>query len=87
MRRPPDPRLALLAAALAPGAGHVLIGRAGRGLGFAFFTLLLGWLSTKIAPDDASFLGRHAAGAFVWALSLPDAYRAAALDRRAARHP
>jgi len=80
LRTPPDPRLALLVAAILPGMGHVMIGRAARGLGFAFFTLILGWLSTKFAPPDANFIGRHAGGFFVWALSLPDAYKSARID-------
>lgn len=29
------------------------------------------------APPDRSFIGRHAGGLFVWALSIPDAYRRA----------
>lgn len=79
MQRPPDPRLVLLVAALLPGVGHVMIGRAARGLGFAFFTLLFGWLTAKFAGPDASFIGKHAGGVFVWAMSLPDVYRAARL--------
>jgi hypothetical protein len=82
---PPDPRLVLLVAALLPGMGHVMIGRAARGLGFALFTLVLGWLTAKFAAPDASVIGRHAGGFLVWALSLPDAYRAARLDVERAR--
>ncbi|WP_020188193.1 hypothetical protein [Methylopila sp. 73B] len=77
---PRDPRLVLLVGALLPGFGHVLIGRAARGLGFALFTILLGWLTARFASPDASIIGRHAGGFFVWALSLPDVYRAARLD-------
>lgn len=82
---PPDPRLVLLVAALLPGVGHVMIGRAARGLGFAFFTLIGGWLTAKFAAPDASFIGKHAGGFFVWALSLPDAYRTAAFAQARAR--
>lgn len=78
---PPEPRLVLLVAALLPGVGHVMTGRAARGLGFAIFTLLLGWLSAKFASPDASVIGRHAGGFFVWAMSIPDAYRGAKIDR------
>ncbi|UMY16454.1 hypothetical protein MMB17_17340 [Methylobacterium organophilum] len=78
---PPDPRRVLLVAALLPGMGHVWTGRAARGLGFALFTLVGGWLCAKFASPEASFVGRHAAGFFVWALSLPDAYRCARLDQ------
>jgi hypothetical protein len=82
---PLDPRLVLLVATLLPGVGHVVIGRAARGLGFAFFTLLGFWLTAKFAGPDASFIGRHAAGFFVWATSLPDVYRIARLDRETRR--
>lgn len=82
---PPDPRLVLLVAALLPGVGHVWIGRAARGLGVACFALVGGWLTAKFASPDASIVGRHAGGFFVWALSLVDAYRAARLDERRAR--
>lgn len=78
---PPDPRLVLAAALALPGMGHVLSGRVSRGLGFAAFTLLGAWLTTKFATPDSTAIGRHAAGLFVWALSVPDAYRGA---RRAA---
>jgi hypothetical protein len=75
----PNPHLVLAAALLLPGVGHLLVGQAHRGLGFAFFTLVGAWLTTKFAPADADVIGRHAAGLFVWALSVPDAYRAARL--------
>lgn len=77
--RPPNPYLVLAAAILLPGMGHVLLGQARRGLGFAVFTLLGAWLTTKFASPDVGVVGRHAAGLFVWALSIPDAYRSARL--------
>ena len=71
MRAPqPNPYLVLAAAILLPGMGHVLLGKAQRGLGFAFFTLVGAWLTTKFASPDVDVIGRHAAGVFVWALSL-----------------
>ncbi|ACK51549.1 conserved hypothetical protein [Methylocella silvestris BL2] len=73
-------RLILAVAIVLPGVGHVLAGRPGRGLGFAFFTLVFAWLTTKFAAPDASVLGRYAGGFFVWALSVTDAYRIARLD-------
>lgn len=85
---PRDPRAVLLVAAILPGMGHVLTGRAARGLGFAAFAVLGGWLSTKFAAPGADMIGRHAAGFFVWALSLPDAYRGAKIDQaRLSRDP
>lgn len=65
----------VLAASLVPGAGHVLLGQAQRGLMFIFFMTILGWISTKIMPETASFVGRHIGGIFIWGMSIIDAYR------------
>lgn len=75
-RRPPNPYL-VLAASLLPGGGHVMLGLATRGLRFVFFTVILGWVTLKIAPADASFIGRHAGGVLIYSLSILDAYRIA----------
>jgi hypothetical protein len=72
----PNPRLVLLAS-LVPGAGHVLLGQAQRGLMFVFFTVILGWISLKLMPESASFIGRHIGGVFIWGMSIIDAYRMA----------
>jgi hypothetical protein len=37
------------------------------------------WLTTKFAGQDVNAIGRHAAGLFIWAISIPDAYRSARL--------
>lgn len=75
--RPWHPYAVLAAAIALPGMGHVLAGRAVRGLQFAFFILLFGWLTTRIAPPEATFIGKHAGGVFIWCLSVLDAYRSA----------
>ena len=67
--------LLLLAASIIPGAGHVWLGQAQRGLMFLFFMVVLGWLSTKIMPDTASLIGRHIGGVFIWGMSIIDAWR------------
>lgn len=74
-----NPKLVLLLACLLPGAGHAALGRWNRAIGFALFTLFFAALTWKFAPADRSFVGRTAAGLFVWALSIPDAYRSAVL--------
>lgn len=79
LRRPAHPYTVLALAILAPGAGHVLAGQPQRGLGFAFFALLLALLSWHTTTPEHSFVGRSAGGLFVWALSIPDAYRIARL--------
>lgn len=86
------PKLVLVLAILFPGAGHVAIGQAKRGLCFALFTILFMVLTYLTTTPDHSFIGRHAGGFFVWALSIPDAYRLArirqeALRRAAASNP
>lgn len=89
-RPPMHPYMVLALAILMPGAGHVAVGQPQRGFGFAFFALLLALVSWHTTTPEHSFVGRSAAGLFVWALSIPDAYRIARLKyetwrRRAAR--
>jgi hypothetical protein len=62
---------------LLPGAGHVAVGDPGRGLRFAFFTLLLAVVTWHFSTPEQSFVGRSAGGLFIWALSIPDAYKLA----------
>lgn len=79
MARTTNPYLVLLLAIILPGAGHVAVGEPRKGLAFAFFVLLFGVLTYATTTPDQSFLGRHAGGLFIWALSIPDAYRRARL--------
>lgn len=72
---PVNPYLVLGAAIVLPGSGHVLLGLAARGLQFIFFMVILAWITTKFAPPGASFVGRHAGGVLIYALSILDAYR------------
>lgn len=83
--RVPNPYLVLAAAVVLPGSGQVLNGQPRRGLGFVFFILLLGAFTIQTAPAEASAIGRLAGGLFVWALSIPDAYRTARLRWARAR--
>lgn len=77
MSKPVNPYLVLLLSIILPGAGHVAIGEARRGLAFALFVLLFSFLTYMTTTPDQSFIGRHAGGLFIWALSIPDAYRRA----------
>lgn len=80
VNRPPvHPYVVLALAVLLPGGGHVSLGLPQRGFGFAFFSLLLALASWHTTTPDHSFVGRSAGGLFVWALSIPDAYRIARL--------
>lgn len=77
LRPPLNPYVVLALAILMPGAGHVAIGQPQRGFGFAFFSLLFALLSWHTTTPEHSLIGRAAGGLFIWALSIPDAYRIA----------
>ncbi len=74
---PTNPYLVLGAAIVLPASGHVILGVPVRGLQFLFFMVILAWVTAKIAPADASFIGRHAGGFLIYALSVLDAYKLA----------
>ena len=58
--------------------GEIIVGGVGAGLyGFLLFAILFMVLSYLTTTPEHSFIGRHAGGLFVWALSIPDAYRLA----------
>jgi hypothetical protein len=76
--RPPlNPYWVLLAAILLPGFGHVLNGQATRGLVMQLFMITLAFVTWHLAPASASFIGKLSGGLFVYALSIPEAYRVA----------
>lgn len=77
MSKPIRPHVVLALALILPGAGHVAVGEARRGLAFALFVVLFSILTYMTTTPDISFVGRHAGGLFIWALSIPDAYRRA----------
>jgi hypothetical protein len=79
MKKPPHPYLVLAVALILPGCGQVLNRQPMRGLMFLFFTALLGTITFITAPPTASLIGHLAGGIFVYALSIPDAYRTARL--------
>lgn len=85
MNRPLNPRMVLALAILFPGAGHVAVGQIQRGLCFALFAMLLMVISYLTTTPEHSFVGRHAGGLFVWALSITDAYRLARIRYEAVR--
>lgn len=76
-QKPFNPYAILALAIVLPGSGHVFSGVPARGLQFLFFMIIIGWATSKIAPDQATFIGRYAGGFFIYALSVIDAYKIA----------
>lgn len=64
-----------MAAALLPGVGQLLNHQPTRAVTFVFFMMLLGWVSFQFTTPAHSFVGRHAGGIFIYAISILDAYR------------
>lgn len=85
-KAPVHPYIVLAVASVLPGAGHVLVGQPQRGFGFAAFSLLLALLCWHTTGPEQSFIGRSAFGLFVWALSIPDAYKIARIRYEMWRH-
>jgi hypothetical protein len=77
LRRPLNPYLVLLAAIFLPGFGHVLNGQAWRGMTFQLFMIVFAFVTWHFAPPAASLIGKLSGGIFVYALSIPEAYRVA----------
>ncbi len=84
-KKPVNPHLVLLMS-LIPGAGHVAVGMAMRGLQFLFFMIILGWVSHKIMPLESSFFGRNIGGILIYGLSVIDAYKIARIKAEVWRH-
>jgi hypothetical protein len=78
-RAPLHPYLVLLIAILAPGSGHWAVGNINRGVMFAWFMIILGWVSWRITGPEISPIGRLAGGLFIYAIGVMDAYRIARL--------
>lgn len=74
-----NPYLVLLVAILLPGMGHVLSGAPRRALALQFFMVALGFVTWHLSTPQTSLPGRLAGGLFVYAMSLPEAYRLAKL--------
>jgi len=84
-RRPIHPYLVLLIAMVAPGSGQWAAGNIQRGVMFAWFMLILGWVTWHLAGPGASVIGRLSGGLFIYALSIIDAYKLARIRWAQAR--
>jgi len=80
MSQAPSPYLVLAAAILLPGAGQVLCGRQSRGLVMQLFMISFAIITWHLTTHQISLPGRLSGGLFVYALSIPDAYRTARLN-------
>lgn len=80
MKKALNPYLVLAAAILLPGAGQVLTGRQSRGLVMQLFMVSLAMITWQLSTPQISLVGRLSGGIFVYALSIPDAYRSAKLN-------
>jgi hypothetical protein len=74
----------LLAAVLLPGFGHVLAGQARRGLVMQMFMICLGFVTWRLTAPHTGLAGRLAGGLFVYAMSIPEAYRLARIRQASA---
>lgn len=81
---PPNPYLVLAVAIILPGMGHVLVGQPRRGLTMQMFMIALGFITWHLTTPATSLVGRLAGGLFVYAISIPEAYRLAKLRAVAA---
>jgi hypothetical protein len=76
-KAPLHPYLVMLIAIVAPGSGHWASGDVQRGMMFAWFMFILGWITWRITPEDLSTIGRLSGGLLVYSVSVLDAYRIA----------
>jgi hypothetical protein len=72
-----NPYLVLLIAAVAPGSGHWAAGNIQRGVMFAWFMIILGWVGWRLTAPDHSAIGRLSGGLLIYAISILDAYKLA----------
>jgi hypothetical protein len=77
--RPLNPYRVLALAIVLPGMGHVAAGAVRRGLMLQLFMILGGFITWHLSGPQTSLAGRLAGGLFIYALSLPEAYRLARL--------
>lgn len=75
VRPPLHPYVVLAVAMVLPGMGQVLNNMLTRALVMLFFMMTFGVISYELTTPAHSFIGRHAGGIFIYAISVLDAYR------------
>ena len=81
------PYFVLAVAIILPGIGHVLAGQPKRGFTMQMFMIVLAMVTWHLTTPAQSLVGRLAGGLFVYALSVPEAYRLARLRLIAQAQP
>ena len=76
-RAPLHPYVVMLIGMVAPGSGHWAAGNVQRGVMFAWFMIVLGWISWHLTGPDVSPIARLGGGSVVYTISVLDAYRIA----------
>ena len=87
MPRPLHPYVVLAVTLLLPGFGYALCGRARRGLTMQLFMVTLAFVTWQLTTPQHSIVGRLSGGLFIYALSIPEVYRLAALRWQTWRQP
>jgi hypothetical protein len=87
LARPLNPYLVLAIAVVLPGMGQVLCGELRRGITLQMFMIAGAFITWHLTTPAQSMAGRLAGGLFVYAMSLPEAYRLAKLRRIAVTAP
>ncbi len=70
--------MAIAAALVVPGSGHVLLGRPMRGLMLCFWMILFAVITWHLTPEHISRVGRLSGGIAVWVISVVEVARLAA---------
>jgi len=83
----PNRYFVLAVAIILPGMGHVLAGQPKRGFTMQMFMIVLAMVTWHLTTPAQSLVGRLAGGLFVYALSVPEAYRLASLRLIAQAQP
>ena len=67
--------MAIIAAIVVPGSGHVLLGRPMRGLLLLFWMLIFGFITFHLTSATTSPVGRFSGGFAIWAISVVEVAR------------
>lgn len=76
-RKPWPVPLVTAGAMVLPGLGQLLNGDPTRGIVMQFFMMLLALITYMVTSPDISIFGRFAGGAFIYVISVLDAYQVA----------